>query len=192
MTLLSLASCASAATAPVAESSPTKVAAASASPETHQPSPATGEAATGTFETCGEIITPEFGAMVASNGWIGWNMVGEAIGHSPFDDFPGGAPAGQLSCRFGAGPEVATDNVLDLAWAPLSADAAQAAQAAQDALAAQGYERIDVADGVQWALRSDHNEWADEDGWGPTYLFTDTDVRWAAIRDELPYIAPAA
>lgn len=134
------------------------------------------------------MITAEFRADVAQNGWVGWNMVGQDIGHSPFDEFPGGAPTGQLSCRFGKGPEVATDNVLDLAWAPISGDAARAAQ---DSLQEKGFERIDVADGIQWALRGHENGWTDAEGWAETYLFTDTDVRWAVTRDQLVYINPA-
>lgn len=126
--------------------------------------------------------------MVADNGWVGWNMVGETIGHSPFDEFPGGAPDGQLSCRFGAGPEVATDNVLDLAWAPIDADAARTAQ---DALQARGFERMDVDEGVQWVTRGEGG-WADQEGWGQSYLFTAVDVRWAMNRDELKYITPVA
>lgn len=134
------------------------------------------------------MVTPVFREMVAANGWVGWNMVGQEIGHSPFDQFAGGAPEGQLSCRFGAGPEVATDNVLDLAWAPITPDAARAAQ---DALQQQGFQRIDVADGIQWSVR-DEGGWVDDEGWGQTFLFTDTDVRWAVIRDQLKYINPAA
>lgn len=31
----------------------------------------------------------------------------------------------------------------------------------------------------------------DAEGWAETYLFTDTDVRWAVTRDQLVYINPA-
>lgn len=134
------------------------------------------------------MITEFFRATIARNGWVGWNMAGQEIGWSPFDRFPGGAPDGELSCRFGNGPEVATDNVLDLAWAPLSRDAASAAQ---ESLEQQGFQRIDVADGIQWTLPGEDG-FADAEGWGQTYLFTDTDVRWVMIRDQLAYINPAA
>jgi len=176
---------------PVAETakptaSPEVTAAVSPAPA---PSPTdTSDAAPTVYTSCDEIITPAFRETVASNGWTGWNMVGQEIGHSPFDAFPGGAPAGQLSCRFGPGPDVPTDNVLDLAWAPI--DAAEA-QSAQKYLADSGFQRIDVPEGVEWSVRG-QDGWADDEGWGQTYLFTDTDVRWAMIRDQLAYLQPAA
>jgi hypothetical protein len=83
---------------------------------------------------------------------------------------------------------VATDDVLDLSCAPISSDAARAAQ---EALQQRGFQRIDVADGIQWSVRAEDG-WADDEGWGQTFLFTDTDVRWALIRDQLKYINPAA
>jgi hypothetical protein len=139
------------------------------------------------YTSCDEVITPAFRQMVADNGWVGWNMVGQAIGHSPFDQFPEGAPAGQLSCRFGAGPDVATDNVVDLGWAPIADDDAESAQ---KHLADAGFQRIDTPEGTQWSVHGEAG-WADADGWGQTYLFTGTDVRWALIRDQLAYLRPA-
>lgn len=183
---LALTSCST--PSPAAESaSPAAPSSAPTSAAPASPTP-TPTASAASFASCDEMITAEFRDDVAQNGWVGWNMVGEEIGHSPFDQFPDGAPTGQLSCRFGKGPEVATDNVLDLAWAPISGDAARAAQ---EALQQQGFQRIDVADGIQWSVRADDG-WADDEGWGQTYLFTDTDVRWAMIRDQLGYINPAA
>ncbi|GEB46065.1 hypothetical protein MTE01_20100 [Microbacterium testaceum] len=188
--VLSLSAC-SAANTPAAETS-----APAASPVSSAPSasPAaeprsTPDAAPPVFTSCDEAITPEFRQMVADNGWVGWNMVGQQIGHSPFDVFPSGAPTGQLSCRFGAGPEVATDNVLDLAWAPIDE---AAAQSAQKYLAEAGFQRIESTGATQWATRPGDGGWADDDGWGETYSFTGTDVRWAVTREDLAYIAPAA
>jgi hypothetical protein len=188
--VLSLTACTSPAE-PAAETPTSAVSAsptATATPAAEVTPTAEPEAAPIRYTSCEEIITPAFAEVVASNGWVGWNMVGQEIGHSPFDIFPDGAPNGQLSCRFGKGPEVATDNVLDLAWAPIDE---ATARTAQQALADAGYQRIEAADGVQYALRADGG-WADEEGWGATYLFTGTDVRWAVVRDELPYLAPVA
>lgn len=191
---LSLSACAAPA-GPAAEApSATPTATPSTTPsavrtETPSATPSSAPSATAArYASCDEVITPAFAQNVADNGWIGWNMAGQTIGHSPFDVFPGGAPAGQLSCRFGAGPDVPTDNVLDLAWAPVDDTAAQAAQ---DALADAGYQRIDVTDGVQWAMRAEDG-WADDEGWGMTYHFTPGEVRWAVIRDELSLLRPAA
>lgn len=151
--------------------------------------PSETPAATPAFADCYDAATPEFLAMVEQNGWVGWNMVGQKIGHSPFDIFPSGAPDGQLSCRWGAGPEVATDNVLDLAWAPIEEHAAASAQAA---LAERGFEIIESSEGRYFALPTDHTGWADSDGYGEAYLFTPSDVRWAQTRDQLVHIRSGA
>jgi hypothetical protein len=182
---LSLAGCApstdpvppgSAESASQSPSSPTPPATASPTPEGAH------------FADCDDMVTDEYLAMMAENGWVGWNMVGEEIGHSPFDSFPGGAPTGQLSCRWGEGPEVATDNVLDLAWAPIDA---ASARRAQDALREEGFEQIDAPEGTYLALRAGTTDWSDDDGFAETYLFTDTDVRWAQVRSDLAFIRTA-
>lgn len=193
---LGLAACAAPTTlaaetsTPTASATPTLTATPTAEPTpTTEPTPITeAEAVTVGYTSCDEIITPTFAQSLAETGWVGWNMVGQEIGHSPFDIFPSGAPDGQLSCRYGSGPDVPTDNVIDLAWAPVDAATSDAAQAA---LADAGYERINVTDGVQWALRAE-GYWADEEGFGTTYHFTGDEVRWAQIRDELSLILPAS
>jgi hypothetical protein len=191
---LSLSAC-TATAEPVAETATPSVTPPAASPAartTASPTPeaspsGASEPAPAAYTSCDEVITPALHEELDRLGWMGWNMVGQQIGHSPFDGFPGGAPAGQLSCRFGKGPEVATDNVLDLAWAPIDQTASQAAQ---EHLADVGFERIVAPEGVQWSVRGEAG-WADADGWGQTFLFTGSDVRWAMIRDELQYLQPA-
>ncbi|MEX0150963.1 hypothetical protein [Microbacterium sp. LMI1-1-1.1] len=173
---------------PSTSPSPTPSISASALPTATQTgTPSSDGQASASYTSCDEIITPAFAQDVTDNGWVGWNMAGQKMGHSPFDSFPGGAPDGQLSCRFGAGPEVATDNVLDLAWARIDESAAQAAQGA---LVDAGYERIDVSDGVQFGLRAEDG-WADDEGWGATYHFAGDEVRWAVVRDQLSLLRPA-
>jgi hypothetical protein len=127
--------------------------------------------------------------MVDENGWVGWNMIGEKIGHNPFDRFTPGGWDDQLSCRFGAGPEVATDNVLDLAWAPIADESAGSAMAQ---LSDDGWERISVEQGEIFAQPDDGSGWADEEGYGAAYLFTSSDVRWAQLREYLDFIRPPA
>lgn len=188
---LSLSACAGT-PEPVAETaapaaSPTATVPAAPSPEA-SPSE-TADSSAVVYTSCDQVITPALQQELSDLGWIGWNMVGQEIGHSPFDVFPDGAPVGQLSCRFGKGPDVATDNVLDLAWAPIDG---AAAQAAQTYLADAGFQRIDTPEGVEWAVRGEAGGWADADGWGQSYSFTDTDVRWAQVRDDLQYLQPAA
>ncbi|WP_148286428.1 hypothetical protein [Microbacterium sp. B19] len=192
-TALLLTACVSEPTTPGAPTSGTVSPSATASGTTASPtssgaSPSPTSTTSAAFASCDDMITPEFRAQVTQNGWVGWNMAGDTTGHSPFDQFPDGAPKGQLSCRFGAGPDVPTDNVLDLAWAPIDS---AASRAAQDALETRGFQRIEVPAGVEWALRGDEG-WADDEGWGQTFLFTGTDVRWAMIRNQLDYIKPAA
>lgn len=120
------------------------------------------------------------------SGWVGWNTLAEEPSFSPFDALPEGAPAGALSCRWGEGPEVATDNVFDFAWAPI--DPAQA-ERAQSFLSANGYVRIDGAEGIHLALPVDPaSGQADEDGLGPSFFFTGAEVRWAQNRDLLAYM----
>jgi len=165
--------------------SPTTTATVSPSPEVSPT--ATPDVSPVVYTSCDDVITPAFRQTVSDNGWVGWNMVGREIGHSPFDRFPEGAPTGQLSCRFGAGPEVATDNVIDLAWAPIDATTAAAAQRA---LEAEGFQRVDTSDAVQWGMRSDDGSAKDDDGWGETYSFSGSEVRWAVVRSQLDLLQP--
>lgn len=139
---------------------------------------------------CEDLVTSELNTTLESNGWISWNTLEQDPSYSPFDILPAGAPEGTLSCRWGQGPEVGTDNVYDLAWAPV--DPATAEDAAR-ALEADGYRRIETSDGAYLALPQDPaTGYADEDGLGPSFLFTRTDMRWAASRADLAEIRVAA
>ncbi|MDQ1110700.1 hypothetical protein QE418_000148 [Microbacterium testaceum] len=189
--VLALSACAASSTpaAEIASPSPTPTTAVTVSPSPEASPTASSDVSTVVYTSCEDVITPAFRQTVSDNGWVGWNMVGQEIGHSPFDRFPDGAPTGQLSCRFGAGPEVATDNVIDLAWAPIDATTAAAAQRA---LEAEGFQRVDTADAVQWGMRPGDGGWKDDDGWGQTYSFTGSEVRWAVVRSELDLLQPPA
>ncbi|KQZ84536.1 hypothetical protein ASD56_11345 [Microbacterium sp. Root166] len=77
-----------------------------------------------------------------------------------------------------------TDSVATLAWAPIEPDAAASAQSYLESL---GFVRIETPEGVYLAQKGDDG-WADAEGYGVTYLFTDTDVRWAAYKDEVGYV----
>lgn len=135
---------------------------------------------------CEDLVTSELNTALESNGWISWNTLDQDPSYSPFDILPAGAPEGALSCRWGQGPEVGTDNVYDLAWAPV--DTATAGEAAR-ALEADGYRRIETPEGTYLALPQDPaTGYADEDGLGPSFLFTGTDMRWAATREDLGQI----
>lgn len=112
-------------------------------------------------------------------------MVEQQAGYSPFDVFPDGAPAGQLSCRWGAGPDVATDNVVDLGWAPIEGEAASRAQ---EALTAAGYKQIVEPAGTYMTIPYDDATDQDTEDFGPTYLFTTSDVRYATTREQLDLI----
>lgn len=170
-----------------ASATPTATRAPSATPSA-TPTPTPEPKPPLAFVDCYDMITPDYLAEVERLGWVGWNMVGEAIGHSPFDEFPSGAPDGQLSCRWGEGPEIATDNVLDLAWAPIDAETAAGVQAH---LADQGFEMIEAPEGTYYAVRSDATGWSDSEGFGQSYLFTGTDVRWAQVKEDLSLIRTA-
>ena len=78
-----------------------------------------------------------------------------------------------------------TDNVIDLAWSPL---APASAAAAQEALAAEGFQRIDAPEGVYLALKPAGGDWVDAEGYGETYLFTDDDVRWGRTKEYVGYV----
>ncbi|MFJ6652110.1 hypothetical protein ACIQLJ_04840 [Microbacterium sp. NPDC091313] len=174
-------SSASATSAPTPTRSSSPTAQSAPSPSVTAGTDAAPEAGGPRFTTCAAVAGEELLAEVERLGWVGWNMAGEAVGHSPFDDFPGGAPAGQLSCRWGAGPEVATDNVLDLAWAPI--DDAAAAEA-QVALQAAGFVSTQGDGGTLLQVRGEAG-WEDEQGFGQTYLFTPGEVRWGWFRDDI-------
>jgi hypothetical protein len=128
--------------------------------------------------TCETISTAEFQAMMAQNGWISWETQDEQIGARPFDRFPDGSPEGAIVCRWGVSPDLATDNIEDLAWSPIGTDAAAAAQAF---LVDEGFQRIEAEEGVYLALTG-AGDWVDGEGFGETYLFTDDDVRWARTK----------
>lgn len=139
---------------------------------------------------CEDIVTEEYRAMVTGNGWVGWDMIGDEIGHNPFAALAVGDLPGQLSCRWGAGPDVPTDNVLDLAWAPIDAEKAETAQGT---LEERGWQRLPAETGVYLVAVAPLSEGGDEDGFGAVYHFTGRDVRWAQTRDHLAYLgAPAA
>ncbi|QIG40359.1 hypothetical protein G5T42_13470 [Microbacterium sp. 4R-513] len=135
--------------------------------------------------TCETISTAEFQAMMAGNGWVSWETQDQQIGARPFDRFPDGSPAGSIVCRWGAAPEAATDNVIDLAWAHLSS---AAAASAQEALAAEGFERIEAPEGVYLAIKPGAGDRVDGEGFGETYLFTADDVRWARTKEDVGYV----
>lgn len=183
---------------PSPEAAPeTTVTAPSASPapatenRTTSPSPTTTRAASESvpaYVTCDDLISPDLLSAYRQQGWVSWNAAEEGSRFSPFDKFTGRAPAGQLSCRYGAGPDVGTDNFFALAWAPISGSASRAAQ---ESLAAAGYQRLDVDGVTQWATLGSPG-YSDDEGWGETFQFSDTDVRWVGIRNELQYFAPPA
>ncbi|QKJ19192.1 hypothetical protein [Microbacterium hominis] len=169
------------ASAPTPTVSPTPTAGTTESPS---PSPESTPTATPTPTAaaipCDDLATDEFLALAAGNGWTWWQTQDEQIGARPFDRFPGGAPADQVICRWGASPDIPTDNVIDLAWAPMDPDAAAGAQ---DALIAAGYGLSEDAQGI-WLVASIN------DG-GDAYLFTDADVRWSFSQDFVRYITPS-
>jgi hypothetical protein len=77
------------------------------------------------------------------------------------------------------GPEVATEVPHQFGWAPL---APGTAARSQQAVIDLGYDqRIETPEGVSLTK-------AVSPGYSPTYLFTDTDVRWADTREDLAYV----
>jgi hypothetical protein len=167
------------------EPAPTSSPSASQAPtETPTPSPTPTVSSTPTptaQPTCEELATAEFLAMTEESGSVSWQTQGEEIGARPFADFPGGAPEGQVICRWGEDPDLETDNVIDLAWAPMPAVEQADAQAM---LTQRGYGREDGDAGVWFVASLD-------DG-GDAYLFTDDDVRWSMSQEFVGYIdAPA-
>lgn len=155
------------------------------------PSPSASATASATFTppavvaaTCENTSTAAFRTMMAANGWVSWETQDQEIGVTPFDDFPNGRPEGALVCRWGADPNLATDNILDLAWAPIDPENAVAAM---QRLEEQGFIRTETPDGVYLSVKGDPG-WADDEGWGTTYYFGIEDVRWAATKAETQYV----
>jgi hypothetical protein len=147
-------------------------------------------AAPAVYTSCDTMMRAENFQRNRDRGWTAWDLVEQQTepNGSVFDSFPGGRPAGTMACRYGAGPDVATDNVIDLTWAPIDAEQAAIYQAH---LESQGFVRIDGAETVQYSVRGTDG-WTDADGWAQTYDFTPTGLRWVAIRDELELFAPLA
>lgn len=173
--ILSLAGC-----APEQTPRPTPSATASESPDT-TPTATPTPTPIASAPTCESTSTDEWHAMMARFDWVSWEW---DEGASPFDEFPGGTPDGFIACTWGADPNLGTDNVSPLAWAPIEPDAAAAAQAQ---LEAQGFDRIESPEGVYLAQKAEPS-WADAEGYGSTYLFTDADVRYAMYKDEVGYV----
>ncbi|WES65123.1 hypothetical protein P0L94_03385 [Microbacter sp. GSS18] len=137
--------------------------------------------------TCQDVLTEDYLAEVAASGRQVWDSSVLTIGVRPFDNFPAGAPLLQLVCRAGADPDLATDDVQDHAWARIHSESAVAAM---QQLEADGYRRSDTTEGVYLSRVAEAGR-GDADGWGETYLFTPTDVRWAHTRADLSAIRPA-
>ncbi len=169
------------------EAEPTPTPTASTTP-TSDPSPTSSATPTPTASalptidaTCENTSTAEFRAMMATNGWVSWETQDQQIGARPFDTFPNGSPDGAIVCRWGADPNLATDNVIDLAWTPIDPENAVAAM---DKLETEGYTRITQADGIYLAMQGPEGQ-TDAEGWGPTYYFGFDDVRWAATKADV-------
>jgi hypothetical protein len=144
------------------------------------PSP-TASAPTATAATCENTSTDAFRSMMASNGWVSWETQNQQIGATPFQGFPNGTPEGAIVCRWGADPNLATDNIIDLAWTAIGPENAVAAMAG---LENQGYTRIEEPQGIYLAVPGEPG-YSDEDGWGPTYFFGFDDVGWAATKADV-------
>ena len=121
---------------------------------------------------------------MASNGWVSWQTQDQATGARPFDAFPNGSPRGTIVCRWGSDPAAATDNIVDIAWAPIDPENAVAAM---QKLSEEGYTRTDAPEGVYLSLTGPEG-YTDAEGWGETYYFTPDDVRWAATRADVTYV----
>ncbi len=160
---------------PTAEQTPTSSPTPSAAPTPTSAPPAAVAA------TCDNTATDLFRSMMATNAWVSWQTQDQQIGARPFDILPNGSPDGAIVCRWGADPNVATDNVIDLAWAPIDPENAVAAM---QKLEDQGFTRIEETDGVYLAKPGTPG-YADADGWGETYYFGFADVRWAATKADV-------
>lgn len=130
--------------------------------------------------TCENTATAEFRSTMQTWGWTSTNTLGQQIGAQPFEGFPSGPPEGAVVCRWQAVPGEETDRVVDLAWAPLAAEAQ--ADVIQT-LGARGYTLTQEAEGV----------YVDFLGTA-SYLITVDDIRWGRTREDLTFIAapPAA
>lgn len=175
---LGLPACAAPVMAPV---TPTATPTASAPPTTTPTPTPTPEAIE---PTCENTSTAQFQQMMAENGWVSWIGRVTGVEWSPFEDFPVDPSDAGIVCTWGKDPDLATDNIITLAWAPIGA--AEAA-AAQEQLVAEGYERTVAAEGTYVALRDQQGS-ADTGGYVDTYLFTDGDVRWGAYKDEVVFV----
>lgn len=174
--------------APVASPSPSSTPTATAPAQTPSPAPTPSPTAHPLVDaTCQDVLTEEYLAQVAADGLQVWDTGVLAVGATPFDDFPEGAPLLQLVCRTGTDPDASAD-AQDHAWARIHAESAVAAM---QQLEADGYRRSDAAEGV-YLSRTAAPGAGDGDGTGQTYLFTATDVRWAQTRADLSAIRPAA
>jgi len=169
--------------APVATPSPTNAPTPTATP-TRTPSP-TPTIPPPVIEepavpTCENILTDALHTVLQREGLTSWETDKEDIVQWAFGMFPGGIPDGSIFCFVGRGPDVATDNVLVVAWAPLDPEQIVAAeQAVVDAGVSQ---RVDTPEGTYFTI-------ADPQGPDdPGYLFTESDVRWTPTKDDLAYI----
>ena len=131
--------------------------------------------------TCDTTSTTEFQTISAGNGWISWETQDQQIGARPFDAFPNGTPEEAIVCRWGADPNLATDNVIDLAWSLIDPESAVAAMTK---LEEQGFVRLEAPEGVYLTVQAEAGS-GDADGWGSTYLFGFDDVRWAATKADV-------
>ena len=150
--------------------SPTPTATATATPAPTFTPPATLAA------TCENTSTDAFRSRMATAGWVSWEPQG-----SVFESFPNGRPAGAVSCRWGVDPDLGTDNVIDLAWAPIDPESAIAAMQMLDG---GDYVRTDAAECIYYS-RTGPGLYVDAEGWGDSYCFTVSDVRWAQTRADV-------
>ena len=158
---------------PSATISSTAVPSAAPTPESSAPAATTA--------TCENTSSDAFRAAMASKGWVSWETQDQQVGARPFDAFPNGTPDGAIVCRWGEGPDIPTDNIVDLAWTPIDPENAVAAMATlEDA----GFTRLDEPEGIYLAMKGPEG-YTDDEGWGQTYLFGFEDVRWAATKADV-------
>lgn len=129
--------------------------------------------------TCDEITTAAFDTELETRGWDLWPVADV----SPFGGAFGSLPEATV-CTAGADEDAAAEELIDLAWAPLTPTVATAAQ---KELAELGYERIESAEGVYFAMSGDYG-YGDAEGYAHTYLFTADDVRWANFKDHVKFV----
>jgi hypothetical protein len=133
--------------------------------------------------TCENTATTSYRERAASGGWVSWTLPHSDVGASAFDGFPDPLDR-QVTCRWGASPNVATDNILDLGWAAI--DAARSIRA-QQFLTEQGLIRLEASEGV-YLTTPDQAFMADAEGYGQTYLFTASDVRYALTKEDVSLV----